>query len=248
MLTRRGFLATGAGVLSAGAAAGRAVQSTRGGDSLLRVRPRQPARTITPGQHRLDLGRDRDGWLMVPRGYAPDNAAPLALMLHGAGGQAQRLAARFPMADGLGVILLVPDSRGTTWDAIRGSFGADVQFIDRALEQAFDRCNVNSKKLAIGGFSDGATYALSLGLDNGTLFTHVMAFSPGFTANRRPQGRPRIFISHGRKDDILPIENCSRRIVPALEDAGYGVTDKEFDGPHTVPEAIAQDAFKWFVR
>jgi len=169
-------------------------------------------------------------------------------MLHGAGGQAQRLAARFPMADELGVILLVPDSRGTTWDAIRGSFGADVQFIDRALEQAFDRCNVNSKKLAIGGFSDGATYALSLGLDNGTLFTHVMAFSPGFTANRRPQGRPRIFISHGRKDDILPIENCSRRIVPALEDAGYGVTYKEFDGPHTVPEAIAQDAFKWFVR
>ena len=248
MLTRRGFLAAGAGVLAAGAAAARTVQSTRGGDSLLRVWPRQPARTITPGQHRLDLGRDRDGLLVVPRGYSFDNAAPLALMLHGAGGQAQRLAARFPMADELGVILLVPDSRGTTWDAIRGPFGADVQFIDRALEQAFDRCKVNPKRLAIGGFSDGATYALSLGLDNGTLFTHVMAFSPGFTANRRPQGRPRIFISHGRKDDILPIENCSRRIVPALEDAGYGVTYKEFDGPHTVPEAIAQDAFEWFVR
>jgi len=248
MLTRRGFVAAGAGMLAAGAAAVPAVQSTRGGDSLLRVRPRQPTRSITSGQHRLDLDRGRDGLLVVPRGYSPDNATPLALMLHGAGGQAQRLAARFPMADEFGVILLVPDSRATTWDAIRGSFGADVQFIDRALEQAFDRCNVNSKRLAIGGFSDGATYALSLGLDNGTLFTHVMAFSPGFTASRRPQGRPRIFISHGRKDDILPIENCSRRIVPALEDAGYGVTYKEFDGPHTVPEAIAQDAFKWFVR
>ena len=248
MLTRRGFLAAGAGVLAAGAVAVRAVQSTRGGNSLLRVRPRAPTRAITPGQHSLDLGRDRDGWLVVPRGYSPDTATPLALMLHGAGGQAQRLAARFPMADELGVILLVPESRGTTWDAIRGPFGADVQFIDRALEQAFDRCNVNPKRLAIGGFSDGATYALSLGLDNGTLFTHVMAFSPGFTANRRPQGRPRIFISHGRKDDILPIDVCSRRIVPALEDAGYGVTYKEFDGPHTVPQAIAQDAFKWFVR
>ena len=248
MLTRRGFLAAGAGVLAAGAAAVRAVQSTRGGDSLLRVRPRQPTRAVTPGQHSLDLGRDRDGWLVVPRGYSPDTATPLALMLHGAGGQAQRLAARFPMADELGVILLVPESRGTTWDAIRGPFGADVQFIDRAMEQAFDRCNVNPKRLAIGGFSDGATYALSLGLDNGTLFTHVMAFSPGFTANRRPQGRPRIFISHGRKDDILPIDVCSRRIVPALEDGGYGVTYKEFDGPHTVPQAIAQDAFTWFVR
>jgi phospholipase/carboxylesterase len=248
MLTRRGFLAAGAGMLAAGAAAMRVVQSARGGDSLLGVRPRQPTSSITPGQHSLDLGRDRDGLLVVPRGYSPARAAPLALMLHGAGGQAQRLAARFPVADESGVILLVPDSRGTTWDAIRGPFGADVQFIDRALEQAFVRCAVNPKKLAIGGFSDGATYALSLGLDNGTLFTHVMAFSPGFTAYRRPQGRPRIFISHGKQDQILPIDVCSRHIVPALEDAGYGVTYREFDGPHTVPDEIAQDAFKWFVR
>jgi predicted esterase len=248
MLTRRGFLAAGAGTLAAGAAAVRAVQSTRGGDSLLHVRPRQPGKSIAPGQHSLDLGRDRDGVLVVPRGYSPDKAAPLALMLHGAAGQARRLAPRFPMADEFGVILLVPESRGTTWDAIRGPFGADVQFIDRALEQAFDRCAVNPKKLAIGGFSDGASYALSLGLDNGTLFTHVMAFSPGFTAYRRPQGRPRIFISHGRSDQILPIDVCSRRIVPALEDAGYGVTYEEFDGPHTVPEEIARDAFKWLAR
>jgi phospholipase/carboxylesterase len=248
MLTRRGFLAAGAVMLAAGAAAVRAVQTTRGGDSLLRVRPRQPTRSLTPGEHPLDLGRDRDGLLVVPRGYAPEKAAPLAVMLHGAGGQARRLASRFPMADEFGVILLVPDSRGTTWDAVRGPFGVDVQFIDRALEQTFDRCSVNPRKIAIGGFSDGATYALSLGLDNGTLFTHVMAFSPGFTAHRRPQGRPRIFISHGRSDQILPIDSCSRRIVPALEDAGYGVTYKEFDGPHTVPEGIAEEAFKWFAQ
>ena len=76
----------------------------------------------------------------------------------------------------------------------------------------------------------------------------MIAFSPGFTANRRPQGRPRIFISHGKSDTVLPIDTCSRRIVPQLEDAGYAVTYKEFDGPHTVPESIAQDAFKWFVR
>ena len=104
------------------------------------------------------------------------------------------------------------------------------------------------RKLAIGGFSDGATYALSLGLDNGSLFTHVMAFSPGFIAARRPSGKPRIFISHGRSDNILPIDATSRRIVPALEEAGYPVTYKEFDGPHAVPETIARDAFTWFTR
>lgn len=30
------------------------------------------------------------------------------------------------------------------------------------------------------GFSDGASYALSLGLPNGNLFSHIVAFSPGF--------------------------------------------------------------------
>ena len=248
MLTRRALLTTGTGVLAAGAVALRAVQSTRGGVSLLGVRPRKPARLSNPGEHALGLTRDRDGVLIVPRRYSPDTPAPLALMLHGAGGRAQRLASRFAMADALGVILLIPDSRGGTWDAIRGPFGADVDFIGRALEHTFDRCAVDPRKIAIGGFSDGATYALSLGLDNGSLFTHVLAFSPGFTAHRRPQGRPRIFISHGKSDNVLPIDACSRRIVPQLEDAGYAVTYKEFDGPHTVPEPIAQDAFKWFVR
>ena len=152
------------------------------------------------------------------------------------------------IANSLGVVLLVPESRGTTWDAIRGSYGPDVDFISRALDQTFTRCAVDQRKLAVGGFSDGATYGLSLGLDNGTLFTHVMAFSPGFNAARRPSGRPRIFVSHGRSDTILPIDVTSRRIVPELEDAGYSVTYKEFDGPHAVPEGIAEDGFRWFVR
>jgi predicted esterase len=244
MLTRRSLLAIGVG----GAAAAGLAQTTRGGDSLLRVRPHQPSASAAPGEHALDLGGARDGLLIVPEQYRASSAAPLALMLHGAGGRARRLASLRSTASSYGVILLIPESRGSTWDAIRGGFGPDVEFISRALDQAFTRCAIDAKKLAIGGFSDGATYALSLGLDNGSLFTHVMAFSPGFIAARRPSGKPRIFVSHGRSDTILPIDVTSRRIVPSLEDAGYPVTYREFDGPHTVPEGIAQDAFKWFAR
>jgi predicted esterase len=245
MLTRRGLLAFGVGAVTA--AAGLA-QKARAGDSLLRVRPHSPTTSVQPGEHVLDLGGGRDGLLIVPQQYRPDKPTPLAVMLHGAGGQAGRLASRLSIASSHGVVLLVPESRGATWDAIRGSYGPDVEFISRALDQTFARCAVDQRKLAIGGFSDGATYGLSLGLDNGSLFTHVIAFSPGFIAARRPAGRPRIFVSHGRSDTILPIDVTSRRIVPELEDAGYAVTYKEFDGPHAVPEAIAQDAFKWFTR
>ena len=245
MLTRRGLLALGAGVVTAGAAG---LVQTRGGDSLLRVRPHKPGTPVEPGEHALALGGDRDGLLIVPRQYQPAVATPLALMLHGAGGRARRFTSLLTVADSFGVLLLLPESRGATWDAIRGPFGPDVEFVNRALDQTFTRCNVDTRKLGIGGFSDGATYGLSLGLDNGSLFTHVMAFSPGFSAARRPQGRPRIFISHGRSDTILPIDVTSRRLVPALEDAGYAVTYKEFDGPHGVPENIARQAFTWFTN
>ena len=247
-MTRRTFLALAGGGSAAGLAIVRAVQPSRGGDSLLRARPKKPTRPITSGELPLGLGGDRDGLLIVPAAYQAEKGAPLAVMLHGAGGSARRIVALSSIAQSLGIVVLAPESRGTTWDAIRGPFGPDVEFINRTLEHTFDRCLVDRRRVAIGGFSDGATYGLSLGLDNGGLFTHILAFSPGFSVSRRPQGKPRIFISHGRADQILPIEQTSRQLVPALENAGYLVTYREFDGPHTVPPEIAREAFAAFVR
>lgn len=204
--------------------------------------------TATPGEQALGLGPDRDGLLRIPSSYRVDRPAPLAVLLHGAGGRARRIVSLLGIAESLGVVVLAPESRGGTWDAVRGDFGPDVEFISRALEYTFERVAVHRRKIAIGGFSDGATYALSLGADNGDLFTHILAFSPGFMTSRKLQGRPRIFISHGRQDEILPVASTSRRIVPALEGASYEVTYREFDGPHTVPPSVAHEAFTWFIR
>src|SRR2546425_904676 len=67
-------------------------------------------------------------------------------------------------ADEAGVVVLSPDSRGSTWDAIRDGFGPDVTFLNRALARVFDTVSVDPARIAVGGFSDGASYALSLGL------------------------------------------------------------------------------------
>jgi phospholipase/carboxylesterase len=54
-------------------------------------------------------------------------------------GRAERLLARFGSTpDEAGLAVLAVDSRGTTWDAIRGGFGPDVAFLDRALERTFE--------------------------------------------------------------------------------------------------------------
>jgi len=169
-------------------------------------------------------------------------------VLHGAGGDAHGGITPFlAMADEAGMILMAPDSRGPTWDVIRGEYGPDISFIDRALAQTFNRYAVDPIHMAIAGFSDGASYAISVGLTNGDLFSHVIGFSPGFAAPAAQEDTPAFFISHGTHDGVLPIDVCSRSIVPRLERAGYNVVYREFDGGHTVPKPIAREAVDWFL-
>lgn len=214
----------------------------------LQARPGRVTDTGPSGQHSLPLGSRRDSYFYVPSGYDSSEPAPLVLLLHGAGGHAHHgLGLLQHLADDSGMILVAPASVGSTWDVIvNRRYGVDVELLDRALEHVFSRYAIDATHLAIGGFSDGASYGLSLGVINGDLFTHVIAFSPGFIAPVSPRGRPKIFISHGTKDDVLPIDPCSRRIVPRLRQEGYEVTYQEFDGPHTIPANIAENAVEWF--
>jgi phospholipase/carboxylesterase len=152
-----------------------------------------------------------------------------------------------PVCERQGVAILAPESRGATWDVIRGAYGPDVEFVDRALRAVFETVIIDPGRIAVSGFSDGASYALSLGLANGSLFSDILAFSPGFMAPPGEFGQPRVFISHGSRDEVLPIESCSRRIVPRLRGAGYDVVYQEFDGGHVVPPVQVEAALARFL-
>ncbi|MFF0903196.1 UNVERIFIED_CONTAM: alpha/beta hydrolase-fold protein [Kocuria sp. CPCC 205316] len=168
------------------------------------------------------------------------------MALHGAGGLPEgSLAVLQKVADQYGAAVLVPVSRSSTWDGIRNDYGPDVDVINRSLDRAFNTVAVDPGRIGIAGFSDGASYALGLGLANGDLFGHILAFSPGFIPPAARWGNPRIVVSHGVTDPVLPIDRTSRRIVPALERTGYDVTYLEFDGGHTIPLDIALKAADW---
>jgi len=213
------------------------------------ARPAPPTVRVEPGEHPLGLDRRRDGLLYVPKAVAAGTPLPLFVMLHGGGDRAADMRYMFPIAEDLGVAVVAPDARDNTWDGIDSRIGPDVEFIDAALRHAFQRLPVDPTRLAIGGASDGASYALSLGLANGDLFTHLIAFAPGsiFTPGP-PAGRPRIFIAHGTRDRVLPIDFTSRRMVPRLRDAGYDVTYREFDAAHTVTNNIAREALEYLTQ
>lgn len=205
------------------------------------------ATPLKSGLHSLPIEDGREVLLYVPTGYEPETAAPLTLLLHSAGGDARHgIALLQHDADEFGIVLLAPKSLRATWDVIADEFGADVWFIDQAVKQVFAQYNIDSTHLAVGGFSDGASYALSLGITNGDFFSHVIAFSPGFMAPKTQRAAPRIYISHGTGDRVLPIERCSRRIVPQLQNAGYDLLYSEFEGAHTIPPEISREAVEWF--
>jgi predicted esterase len=214
------------------------------------ARPHPPGQSApAPGLHTLPLGGRRDSYLFVPAGTGA-RPSPLVLLLHGAGGHAHDgLRMLLHLADRAGLILVAPASSGPTWDIIaERSYGPDLALLDAALAYVFERCPVARKRLAVGGFSDGASYALSVGLNNGDLFSHVLAFSPGFAGPGTRRGRPAVYISHGTRDPILGIDFCSRIIAPRLEAAGYALRYREFEGGHTIQPEVAQEAVDWLME
>ena len=198
------------------------------------------------GRTALGLDSERDAILLTPESE-PNANFPLLVFLHGAGQSAEEMFDDYlgTAPQDAGVAVLAPNSRAHTWDAIRGSFGPDVKFLNSALELVFERLPIDVKRVVIGGFSDGASYAISLGLMNGDLFKGVMACSPGFVIEGPTVGKPRFFISHGKRDRILPIEQCGRRIAADLKRQAYEVTVKEFDGRHEIPADVMSEGFRW---
>lgn len=259
-INRRNFcLMTGGAVASlALSTACRSGWATLRGNGRLKARPHAsgnssvkpfPLGSSTVGrQTYLGLDRDRDAILQLPKSATPTTNAPLPLLLflHGATQSAEDMFEYLgSAADETGVAILAPNARDVTWDAITGSFGPDVDFINRALERVFDSVVIDTSRVAIGGFSDGATYAISLGLINGDLFKRVAAFSAGFVIDGAVQGKPGFFISHGTQDRILPIDRSGRRVAADLKARGYEVTFREFDGRHEIPGDVMREGLRW---
>lgn len=211
-------------------------------DGRLTARPRAGVKTARTGQIKLE----RNAILQIPTN-ASDSPVPLLIMLHGATQRADDMFWYLGTAhEEARVAVLAPNSIDTTWDAIGGSsFGEDVDYLNRTLERVFETTAIDPARVSVGGFSDGATYALSLGLINGDFFRSIVAFSPGFVISGEAHGKPRIFISHGTKDHILPIDRCGRRIAAALKGQSYDVTFREFDGDHEIPADVAREGLSF---
>jgi len=225
-----------------------------------------PALTAMPPATPIANGDARSGVLQLAGGvyaYLPKGhtaaPAPVLVALHGAGGQANDTLTSFrEFADANGIVLLIPQSAKGTWDMIEDlksrlglemnvqpRYGKDLKMIDVALADLFTKVAVDPARVGIMGFSDGATYALSVGTANPQLFHRVIAFSPGpaFVGKSAPDQY--VFISHGENDNVLPFATA-RGHAAKLRVRHVPVEFEKFDGRHEVPRAIKEKAFAFF--
>jgi phospholipase/carboxylesterase len=213
---------------------------------LLHARPKAAAATLKMGESFVANGAVA---------YRPRSASrgpfPLIVLLHGAMGYPPHfLQSIEPEASRRGAILLAPRSLGRTWDILINAAagrdpwsGQDTQRLDEALSDLFSRADIDRSRIVLLGFSDGASYALSLGPANPQLFSAVVALSPGSAvAPDRIDPAQRLFVAHGRSDSILPFANTDRQLVPALRQRGASVTFRPFAGDHEINRKVLGEA------
>ncbi len=224
-----------------------------------------PERPTPPGY--FDLRNGSVGY--IPSSVRAGRPAPLLVLLHGARGQGADMVERFKdEAERRGVILLAPSSGGRTWDTLLQfnpyygkfaplnvippnnppmSFDDDVKRVDDAIALLVRYVAVDRERIGLLGFSDGASYALALGLQNPQLFGTVIALSPGIALPTWSKGPQRVLVAHGTRDRVLPFINSKRDIVPGLKRNGHDVTFRRFDAGHTIPDDVAARAVDFFL-
>jgi len=198
--------------------------------------------------------------------YIPASAGPhpaLLVLLHGAGRQRLTMVQHFEAeADARGILLLAPTSRGPTWDAVaigermpspdsplanelahRFSGSRDEKRVDAAIANLSKIVPVDRSRTVLAGFSDGATFALAMGMSRYEQFAAVIAWSPGIAIESDAPARGRrVFVSHGRQDPLLKYDTTCGDIVPLLQQEGAKVTFLPFNGVHEAPTPV-KDAF-----
>jgi predicted esterase len=200
----------------------------------------------------IERGRQR-AFLLVPDEIEPGRRYPLVTVLHGAGRQDEALAKAFrDEPEKRQALFLIPRSLDPTWDLVSSPVRHDMEFLEYAYDLIWRRYAIDPARQALLGYSDGASYALSVGLSNPRLFAAVMGWAAGFKvidpgALERPEPRPRVLLEYGTHDQLFPFDKIALPMRADLERLGYDVTFRvDEGGRHWPPSDFQPEALDWF--
>ena len=190
--------------------------------------------------------------LYVPEAWDGQASMPLVVALHGGSGHGRDfLWSWLREARGRNVLVLSPTAQDRTW-SIMGGADVDADRLRETIESVAARYPVDRARVLLTGMSDGATYALLLGLRSGPPFTHLapacgvlhpLLFAGGLD---RAQDFP-IYLIHGALDWMFPVYTA-RMGRDALLSAGARLVYREIeDLSHTYPRDENPRILEWLV-
>ena len=218
----------------------------------------------------------QEGVLLTPTVVDPERRYPLFVVFHGAGRGEERLAGAYAAEpERRQALFYVPRSLDFTWDLIAqgagraapgtapgtgGAAGAgepvsdrpDLDFLEYALDLVWRHYPIDASRQALVGYSDGASYALSVGLANPQLVRAVLGWAAGFLAldlAALPTGwpRPALLLEYGTHDEVFPFAQVALPMRERLERLGYRVEFRVDEGGRHWPSGDFQpEALDWF--
>jgi phospholipase/carboxylesterase len=191
--------------------------------------------------------------LLTPDEIDPETNYPLITVLHGAGRQDEMLArACRDEPEKRQALFLIPRSKLPTWDLIVSEERADLDFLEYAYDLIYRRYPIDAFRQALLGFSDGASYGLSIGLSNPRMFRAIMAWAAGFVTVDRTflhddDPKPDLLLEYGTHDPVFPFEQIAVPMRESLEKADYRVEFRVDEGGRHWPSGDFQpEALDWF--
>ena len=196
--------------------------------------------------------------LLTPDEIDPQRRYPLVTVLHGAGRQDEALSKSFrDEPNRRQAFFLVPRSVEPTWDLIASEERPDLDFLEYAYDLIYRRYPIDPSRQGLIGYSDGASYALSVGICNASLFDAVMGWAAGFmvldppTSEQFkvaiPEVRPRIYLEYGTHDQLFDFQTVALPMRDNLQRAGFDVTFSADEGGRHRPSGSFQtEALDWY--
>jgi predicted esterase len=213
----------------------------------------EPREEASPtGLVRVEDG-SRRAVLLTPERIDPERRYPIVTVLHGAGRREEMLVKAYrEEPEARGALFVIPRSHHPTWDLIAANDRPDLDFLEWAYDLIYRRYPVDPDRQGLIGYSDGASYGLSIGLSNPRIFSVVMCWAAGFLvldegslSARDP--KPSVLLEYGTHDQLFPFERVAVPMRERLERMGYAVNFRVDEGGRHWPSGDFQpEALDWF--
>lgn len=195
-------------------------------------------------------GVERTYLLHVPASYNAKTPVPLLLMLHGRGGDGERISALTgfsKLADEKNFIVVYPDGLDNQWNYVKDVPGYssmtqdDTGFLLALLDEVRDQYSIDDKRVYVAGFSNGGFMTQRLACDAPERFAAFASVSAaGFGGMvelcQTPSPLSFLFI-HGTADGVIPWQGLVRgngyMLAPVNETLAFWASYSGCDGDVT---------------